>query len=79
MGPAANQAKLSVVQFPLEMLRPLLARLCRARTWPGGSPPNWPPPGAASAGGNDVKADLNIAGFALATPALQTDVLQLAT
>jgi translocation and assembly module TamB len=79
MGPAANEAKVIVAQFPLGMLRPLVARFLPGTTITGRLSSEvtaaW---GDQTAGKNAVKADLNIAGFSLAMPAMQTDVLQLA-
>ncbi len=79
MGTAANQAKLSVAQFPLAILRPLAARLMPGTTVTGRLSTEvaaaW---GGTTPSANDVKANLSLEEFSLATPALKTDVLQLA-
>ena len=80
MGDATSQAKLSISQFPLAILRPLMARLMPGTTVTGRLSTEvvaaW---GGKTPGGNDVKATLNVEGFSLAMPAMQTDVLQLAS
>ena len=80
MTDAASQAKLSISQFPLAILRPLAARLMPGTTVTGRLSSEvaaaW---GGKTPGSNDVKATVNVEGFSLAMPAMQTDVLQLAS
>ncbi|MFZ1936828.1 MAG: hypothetical protein WCB27_22375 [Thermoguttaceae bacterium] len=80
MGQTTSAAKLSIAQFPLAILRPLLARFMPGTTVTGRLSSEvvaaW---GGTTPGANDVKATVNVEGFSLAMPAMQTDVLQLAS
>jgi translocation and assembly module TamB len=79
MGPAASEAKLSVEQFPLAMLRPLAARFMPGTTVTGRLSSEIAATWGGKAGDkNGVEGRLSVQGFSLATRAMQTDVLQLA-
>jgi translocation and assembly module TamB len=80
MGPTENSAKASITQFPLPMLRPILARLMPGTTLTGRLSSeviaSW---GSKTPGKDGVAARLSVEGFSLGSRALKTDVLQLQT